>query len=78
MCKWKTSQNDALGIWELIQDENIEVKNKLLIYLHSHNVAPDAMVSNFFLEKGVDIFLWLDVCTVQYIYRWDSKSFGTL
>ena len=34
---------------------------------HSHNVVPNAMVSNFFLEKGVDIFLWLEVCTAQYI-----------
>ena len=69
MCKWKTSQNDALGIWELSEKQ---------ISLHSHNVAPNAMVSNpFFLEKGVDIFLWLEVCT-EYVYRWDSKSFATL
>ena len=48
MSKWQTSQNDALGIWELIPDENIEVKNKLFIPLHSHNDALNTMVSIFF------------------------------
>ena len=73
MWKWKTSQNDALGVWELIPDENIEVKDKFLFTRTMLFLTPWFPI--FFLEKGVDIFLWLNVCTAQCIeYRWDSKA----
>ena len=64
-----TSQNNAVCIWKLIPDENIEVKNKLFIPLHSQNDAPNNMFPTF-LEKGVDIFFWLEVQWRMHI--WDS------
>ena len=40
-----------------IPDENIEVKNKLFIPLHSYNDAPNNMVSNFFRKRSRHLFL---------------------